>query len=236
MKYAILSDIHANLQALAAVLDDGKAQQCTHYACLGDIVGNGGKPKECLQIIREMGMTCVRGNFDDYCLKPELDRDFKPQAAGNVKWTRSQLSVDDLDWLRCLELVRNLDGFTIVHATLDCPQRWCYAFNQVDAAANFAFQNTPVCFFGHTHVPIAFSREQTPERRTINGGTYSKFHVDAGKKYFVNPGSVGQPRDNNPKAAYAIYDLEGEIVELRRVDYDIAGAQNDIPPENRTLN
>jgi len=233
MKYAILSDIHANLKALAAVLDDSNAQKCTHYVCLGDIVGYGGKPKECSKIIRDTAMKCVKGNVDEYCSsETTLDR-FPPKSAIVVEWTREQLNEADREWLRNLPFVAKADGFTLVHATLDTPQRWQYIFNTLDAEPSFFYQETSVCFFGHTHVPLAFVREASPTGNQVRGGTYSKFKVDPSKKYFVNVGSVGQPRDNNPKAAYVVYDMDEATIELRRVDYDIAGAQNDIPPENR---
>ena len=114
-------------------------------------------------------------------------------------------------------------NFTIVHATLDAPQRWGYVFDKLAAAASFPYQNTQVCFFGHTHVPVAFMRDTV-----VRGGTYSKFKIDPAKKYFINVGAVGQPRDNNPKAAYVIYDMDAGTIELRRLEYDIATAQKKI--------
>ena len=111
----------------------------------------------------------------------------------------------------------------VVHATLDAPQRWGYVFDKLAAAASFTYQNTAVCFFGHTHVPVAFMRDSV-----VRGGTYSKFKVEAGKKYFVNVGAVGQPRDNNPKAAYVVYDVYEGTIEIRRLEYDIAAAQKKI--------
>ena len=114
-------------------------------------------------------------------------------------------------------------NFTIVHATLDGPDRWGYVFDKLAAAASFTYQNTSVCFFGHTHVPVAFVRDSM-----VRGGTYSKFKLEPGKKYFVNVGAVGQPRDNNPKSAYVVYDVAEGTIELRRLDYDIAAAQKKI--------
>jgi predicted phosphodiesterase len=237
MKYAIISDIHANLQALNAVLEDSKVQGCTHYACLGDTVGYGGRPKECLEIIRDMGMPCVKGNFDEYCSSGEKPDGFNPLAAKSVEWTRSKLSAEERAWMSSLPLVALVDGFTMVHATLDGPQRWGYAFNKLDAAASFPYLETTVCFFGHTHVPLVFMRETSASGQpVVKGGTCTKFNIERNKKYFVNPGSVGQPRDNNPKAAYATYDMDQQAIEVRRLEYDIASAQSDIPPENRKLN
>jgi len=223
MKFAIIADIHANLEALQVVLEDTKSQKVTQYACLGDIVGYNANPKECLDIIREMGMPVVKGNHDEYCSSEDSLDGFNPAAAEAVNWTRRQLTVDDRQWLRDLKYQRMVTSFTIVHATLDAPQRWGYVFDKLAAAASFTYQNTGLCFFGHTHVPVAFMRDAI-----VRGGTYSKFKVEAGKKYFVNVGAVGQPRDNNPKAAYVIYDVHEGMIELRRLEYDIAKAQKKI--------
>ena len=220
MKYALLADIHANLEALDAVLRDQKAQGCTHMACLGDIVGYGADPKECVDIIRALNIPVVKGNHDEYVGTDVPLGVFNPNMAKMIAWTRSQLTEDDRRWLRELKYVRIINGFAIVHATLDGPQRWGYVFDKLAADASFTYQNPDVCFFGHTHVPVAFIRDTV-----VRGGTYSKFKVDAGRKYFINPGSVSQSRDGVAKATYAIYDLEARTVELRRVDYDIAKAQ-----------
>jgi predicted phosphodiesterase len=223
MKYAIIADIHANLEALQVVLQDIQDQKCTHTVCLGDVVGYNANPKECLDIVRSMNIPCVKGNHDEYCSVDENLEGFNPHAAEAVQWTRQQLSEEDRKWLRDLKYLRLVASFTMVHATLDVPQRWAYVFNKLDAAASFTYQNTSVCFFGHTHVPMAFVRDSV-----VRGGTYSKFKVEPGKKYFVNVGSVGQSRDGVAKATYAIYDMAEGTIELRRLDYDIPTAQKKI--------
>lgn len=223
MKYALIADIHANLEAFEVVLADAKEQKCTHYACVGDVVGYNANPKECLDIVRSMGMPCVKGNHDEYCSSEEDLEGFNPHAAEAVNWTRRQLSTEDRQWLRDLKYVRLVASFSMVHATLDGPQRWGYVFDKLAAAASFTYQNTSVCFFGHTHVPVAFVRDSM-----VRGGTYSKFRVEPGKKYFVNVGAVGQPRDGNPKCGYVVYDMDEGTIELRRLDYDIAKAQKKI--------
>lgn len=223
MKFAIIADIHGNLDAFQVVLEDAKKQQVTHYACLGDVVGYNANPKECLDIVRAMNMPCVKGNHDEYCSSEEHLEGFNPAAAEAVNWTRTQLSDEDRQWLRDLKYTRMVTNFTIVHATLDGPQRWGYVFDKLAAAASFTYQNTSVCFFGHTHVPVAFMKDSV-----VRGGTYSKFKTEPGKKYFVNVGAVGQPRDNNPKAAYVLYDTVDGTIEIRRLDYDIAAAQKKI--------
>jgi predicted phosphodiesterase len=223
MRYAVIADIHANLEALEVVLNDAKEQRCTHYCCVGDVVGYNANPKECLDIVRGMGMPCVKGNHDEYCsIEGDLEG-FNPHAAEAVNWTRKQLSDEDRKWLRELKYVRLVASFTVVHATLDGPQRWGYVFDRLAAAASLTYQNTAVCFFGHTHVPLAFIRDSV-----VRGGTYSKFHVEQGKKYFVNVGAVGQPRDGDPRAGYVVYDMIDQTIELRRLNYDIAKAQQKI--------
>ena len=223
MKYAVIADIHANLEAFEVVLNDAKEQKCTHYCCVGDVVGYNANPKECLEIVRTMGMPVVKGNHDEYCSSEEDLEGFNPHAAEAVNWTRKQLLPDDRKWLRELKYIRLVASFTMVHATLDGPQRWGYVFDRLAAAASFTYQNTSVCFFGHTHVPLAFVRDSV-----VRGGTYSKFRVEPGKKYFVNVGAVGQPRDGNPKCGYVVYDLDDQSIELRRLDYDIPKAQKKI--------
>jgi predicted phosphodiesterase len=220
MKYAVFGDIHSNLEAFTVVLQDAKEQRVTHYCCVGDIVGYNANPKECLKIVRDLNMPCVKGNHDEYCSTDETLEGFNPHAAEAVNWTRKQLDDSDKAFLRENKYVRLVASFSMVHATLDGPQRWGYVFDKLAAAASFTYQNTPVCFFGHTHVPVAFIRDSV-----VRGGTYSKFRVEPGRKYFVNVGSIGQPRDGNPLAAYVIYDMDEGSIELRRLEYDIATAQ-----------
>ena len=222
MKYAVMADIHANLEALRAALGDAKGQGCTKFAFVGDFVGYGPDPKACIDVVRAMNAPCVKGNFDEYCDDCPLDG-FNPTAVKAIQWTRGQLTEEDRQWLQNLEYVRTVEGFTIVHATLAEPARWQYVFDKISAAESFNHQKSQVCFFGHTHVPVAFIRDSH-----LRGGSYSKFKIESGKKYFVNGGSVGQPRDNNPDAAYVIYDLDKGMIELRRVPYDFTETQRKI--------
>jgi diadenosine tetraphosphatase ApaH/serine/threonine PP2A family protein phosphatase len=223
MKFAIIADVHANLEAFQAVLGDAKEQRCTHYDFLGGFVGYCADPKACIDIVRAMNAPCVKGNHDEYCATDLPLDGMNANATKAVRWTRKQLAADDREWLRNLPFVRKVEDFTIVHATLDRPELWQYVFDRLAAVASLAHQDTQVCFFGHTHVPMAFVRD-----KVIHGGTYTKFKVEPGKTYFVNPGAAGQPRDNNPKAAYAIYDRDERTIELRRCVYDIATTQKKI--------
>lgn len=220
MKYAIIADIHGNIDALQVALEDIRAQNATHIVCLGDVVGYNARPRECLQIVRDMGIPCVKGNHDEYCSSEDHLEGFNPHAADAVHWTRNQLTDEDKKWLRELKYSRMAANFTMVHATLDAPERWGYVFDKLAAAASFPYQTTQMCFFGHTHVPVAFMRDTV-----VRGGTYSKFKIDPAKKYFINVGAIGQPRDNNPKSAYVLFDMDAGTIELRRLEYDIAAAQ-----------
>jgi predicted phosphodiesterase len=224
MKYAIIADIHANLEAFNTVLADIKAQNCTHVACLGDVVGYNANPKECLDMVRAMNIPVVKGNHDEYCSTENDLEGFNPHAAEAINWTRDQLTPEDRQWLRDLKYMRLVTSFTLVHATLDQPQRWGYVFDKLAAAASFTYQNTAICFFGHTHVPLAFVRDAGQ----VKGGTYSKFKIEPAKKYFINVGSVGQSRDGVPKATYVVYDMQEQSIELRRLDYDMATTQKKI--------
>lgn len=219
-KYAVLGDIHGNLEALTVVLEDAKSRGVTHYVCVGDIVGYNANPAECIEIVRELDCLTVRGNHDHYCSHDECLEDFHPLAANVVDWTRRQLSGDQIDYLRKRRMTASVSGFTIVHSTLDMPEKWGYVFDSLEADANFNYQSTAVCFHGHTHVPIVYEKQG---RVTIN--LAAKIDVAIGRKYFVNVGSIGQPRDGDPRASYVTYDIKKRTIEFHRLAYDIAKAQ-----------
>ena len=214
MKYAITADIHANLPALTAVLRDIEQQGCDRIVCAGDVVGYGFQPRECLKIVREKFFACVRGNHDEYAASDEYLSRFNESAARSLYWTREQLDQEERRWLSHLPLLQELDGFTLVHANLEAPQRWGYVFESIEATASLSHQKTPVCFHGHTHIPILFTADHD-----VQGSPYTKFEVVPRKKYFVNVGSVGQPRDHSSDAAYVIYDLKQQTIELRRIPF-----------------
>lgn len=221
--YAVIGDIHANIDSLTSVLADARKNGATHYLCVGDIVGYNAAPAECLDVIRELKCVCVGGNHDHYCSFDDDLSGFHPLAADAVDWTRRQLSAEQQKFLSDLKLVERVGNITLVHSTLDMPEMWGYVFENLEAEASFNYQVTTVCFFGHTHVPLAFEKKSE-----IAGGIYSKIKIQIGCKYFINVGSVGQPRDGDPRAAYVIYNLEKREVELHRVSYDIAAAQKRI--------
>ena len=222
MKIAILGDIHANAEALYVVLADAKREQVDQYLCVGDIVGYGSDPKECIQIIRDgLKCPCVLGNHDLLAFADLSKMNFNPNAAERIAWTREQLDADDKKYLSSLPLVLRVHNFTIVHATLDLPQSWAYVFDRLAAASSMSNQETQICFFGHTHVPLAFIKEGPV--RTEHG--WSSIGIKEGCRYFINVGSVGQPRDGNPKTGYVIYDTDAQRVTIKRLDYDIEAAR-----------
>ena len=223
-KYAILGDIHANLPALRTVLEDARSQSATDFVCVGDVVGYNASPGECVDIVRELGAITVQGNHDHYCASREPLDDFHPLAASVVEWTRRQLSEDQAAWLRALDYKKIIPGalFAIVHSTFDMPSLWGYVFDAIDAEAHFVYQMTPLCFHGHTHVPVVFEKKGQSEATRMAPTT---FQVPFGRKYFINVGSVGQPRDGDPRASYVLYDTKTRTVEFRRLEYDLAETQ-----------
>lgn len=223
MRFAIFSDLHANLEATEAVLQDARDYKCTHFVCLGDIVGYNANPHECVALVKEMECPVVKGNHDEQACLGASSRGFNDLAEQAINWTREHLTDEDKQWLSKLRMARQVRDFTIVHATLDTPSEWGYVINNLDAVASFTYQHTTVCFFGHTHVPGAFVRDDGVRRIKID-----KLTIDPAKKYFINAGSVGQPRDGDWRAAYCIYSIEQNEVEQRRVKYDLETAQKKI--------
>ncbi len=223
MKYAVFGDIHANLEALQAVLADAANEGCTHHVCLGDVVGYNANPADCVKIVREMDCPVVKGNHDEEASIESTLEALNPLAAHALRWTRENLNEEDLDWLRSMKMVRQVRDFTIVHATLDSPAGWGYVTNKFDAMASFSYQFTPVCFHGHTHTPRIYVKDGSVEAVAADS-----IQIESGRKYFINVGSVGQPRDGDWRPAYAIYDADNQEVAIRRLEYDLASAQQKI--------
>ncbi|MGA0853915.1 MAG: metallophosphoesterase family protein, partial [Luteolibacter sp.] len=180
-------------------------------------------PVACLEMVRAMGCPVVRGNHDDDASNERSLESLSPAAADAMQWTREQLNDEQKQWLRRLRMVRQVEDFTIVHSTLDQPGNWGYIYTPHDAMANFPFQFTQVCFHGHTHRPNVFVK--SAQVTTIPPETVT---IEPGSKYFINAGSVGQPRDGDWRACYAIYDPELRLVVFRRVEYDLLKAQEKI--------
>jgi len=223
MRIALFADIHANLEALEAVLADAEAHGATDYVCLGDIVGYNADPAACLERVRAMGCPVVKGNHDEDASGTHSLEAMNPVAAAALQWTREQLSDEQRQWLRRLRMVRQVEDFTVVHSTLDQPANWNYVTNRFDAMANFSYQFTQVCFHGHTHVPRVYVKTDKVQEVPAD-----QVAIEDGAKYFINIGSVGQPRDGDWRASYVLYDLESRVIYFRRIEYDIATTQQKI--------
>ncbi|HEU5315301.1 MAG TPA: metallophosphoesterase family protein [Chloroflexota bacterium] len=237
MRCAILSDVHGNLDALEAVLADAMQLGAVEELwCLGDLVGYGPQPNECVALLRERGAKCVAGNHDWAAIGKMDTADFNPEATEAALWTGQQLSEENrvyLDALPAQLLAGAASEFTLVHGSPREPI-WEYLTHVSVARLNFDYFHTPYCLVGHTHVPLVFQRpqasEKVPQYRTLVPTTTAPVRLGA-HRLIVNPGSVGQPRDGNPHAAYMVYDSTAEggdgagTLTMRRVEYPVAAVQ-----------
>jgi len=224
VQYAILSDIHGNLEALRAVLDDC-AGVADAVLCLGDTVGYGADPVPCVELVADRAQVVVGGNHEHGVAGRLRLAWFNRHARAAAEWTREQLDDDHRAWLGALPLVHEVADATLVHASPVQPEEWDYLITAEDGFAAFGHFATRWCFVGHSHVPGAWSLGSAgPEHHP--GAV--RLSTERGRRYLVNVGSVGQPRDRDPRAAYALWDAEAGRVEIRRVAYDVAGARRKI--------
>lgn len=226
MRVLVISDVHANLAALEAVLADAQGDYDAVW-CLGDSVGYGPEPNECVTRIRELGAIAVVGNHDWAALSRMDVEDFNPVAKRAVLWTREQLSAENTAWLGSLPAQPLVQGaFTLTHGSPRDPV-WEYILYPATAAANYASFATAFCLVGHTHIPMLYVQQPETERkvRSLAPVFGRRIALGGGWRIILNPGSVGQPRDNDPRSAYAILDTEAETWEARRVAYPIEVTQ-----------
>jgi len=221
MRYGILGDVHSNLSALRAVLECLERDVVDVVLSVGDIVGYGAAPEECIGVLRELEVAAVKGNHDAACVG-EIDASyFNPMARAAVDWTRGRLGRADLEWLRALPMVLHFSDCSVAHGTLSSPEKYEYIQSVEDADPSLDAMHTPVCFVGHTHVPVAMLRMTSDPSRTAYT-LEPQLDLDELSRALVNVGSVGQPRDEDPRAAYGLYDSDLAKVWVRRVEYDIA--------------
>jgi predicted phosphodiesterase len=218
MRMAIISDIHSNLEALGRVLEDVRHQRVEETVCLGDLVGYGPNPNECVEMVRKACSHVVAGNHDHAAVGQTALETFNPHARLAVEWTRKHLLPEHRDYLKHLHYTRHRKEITLVHATPHEPKQWHYLFDWRDLRVNFRAFHGRYCFIGHTHLPLAFIQGQG-ERLYFNRNAVVP--IEEGYRYLVNVGSVGQPRDGNPAASYAIFDDSGPAIEFRRVPYPV---------------
>ncbi|MFA5357050.1 MAG: metallophosphoesterase family protein [Candidatus Omnitrophota bacterium] len=224
MRYGIFSDIHSNLEALDAVTRAYQGEGIDKYLCVGDIVGYAANPVECIRRVRELGAVIVAGNHD-WASVGLLSVDYFNQFAREAAvWTGNMLDEDSRNFLKEIPLVYKGDGLTLAHGTLDDPGDFNYMLDPYAASLTFALLETVICFVGHTHVPGVFIESKEGILCKEGGNTV----IEKGNKYIINTGSVGQPRDEDPRAAYCIYDTDKKSVEIKRTSYDIQGARESI--------
>ena len=234
--FAIISDIHANIDALEAVFADIDQQGIKEILCLGDIVGYGAAPAECLWLVRKRCKATVIGNHDAYTLVDLNDYKLEKRVGDGIRHAQKALTTEERKWLRSLPLNLEVGSMTIVHATLHHPDSFEYLRGWDDFLMHFEKQRTPVSFFGHTHRPeVALLSGDLDLGFGIPGE--GEILLDRARACAINVGSVGQPRDGSRRATYGIYDPKEHSFTLRRVDYDIERAAQRIldaglPEEN----
>ena len=224
MTTVLLSDIHANLEALEAVLAEVDARRPERILCLGDVVGYGASPNECLELVRDRCDLVLLGNHDAASSGgPEAAR-FNVYARAAAEWTAKTLTREHREYLQKLPLTSTQGSFFCVHASPATPRDWEYLLDRFDAEPQFAYFTEPVCYIGHTHQPAIFLADPEGTKSLPVGTT----RLTPGRRYIVNVGSVGQPRDRDPRACFVVLrDGSGEI-EYVRVPYDVEAAQKKI--------
>ncbi|HNY31809.1 MAG TPA: metallophosphoesterase family protein [Fibrobacteria bacterium] len=222
MRYGIYSDIHGNLEALQAVLDSMNALGVKKRICLGDLVGYCANPNECIDLIREQSDMVILGNHDSVALGRESSENFNFYARRAIEWTRENLTPKSMEFLQKLSYMENEGELCFVHASPRSPADWYYVTSLDDAVDAFSFFRQRICFVGHTHWPVIVVMEGEQSFRICDTLSYT---LEKGQRMLVNVGSVGQPRDRNPQACWAICDSDTLSVEIVRVSYDIAKAQ-----------
>jgi diadenosine tetraphosphatase ApaH/serine/threonine PP2A family protein phosphatase len=223
MRCAILADIHSNATALMAVLEDADRRGgVDELWVLGDVVGYGPDPHRCLEILRGFKWVGVVGNHDLASIEKTGLAGFDPDAAQAIRWTMRQISTEDVLFLTRLEPMVETHGFTLVHGSPRQPV-WEYIVSLGSAMENFACFRTPYCLVGHTHIPMGFKKEADG----VSAMTLSENigQVLGKVPLIINPGSVGQPRDHDPRASYATFDSDSDVFRIHRVVYDIAAVR-----------
>ena len=221
MKYAILSDIHANAEQLRRVLADAAAQQIDRVVVLGDVVGYGPQPAEALALVRQTAHVVLAGNHDDAVSARQGAADFIDLAGDAVARHREQLDDADIGWLRTLPYTAEIDGALAAHGDFTDPKAFNYIGTADDARASFAATDARLLFVGHTHVPGIFVTGQSGQVYRLEA---QDFALEDGKRYIVNPGSVGYPREENGVclSTYVIYDSAAQTVAFRRLPFSVA--------------
>ncbi len=226
MKIALISDLHGNLEALNVVVNNIRKQSIKKIICLGDLVGYGANPNECIEIVSEVAEIVIAGNHDWAVLDKTDYSNFNPVAKAAIEWTKKNTKTKNLEYLNRLAIsaTTKSESFLLVHSTPKDPEKWHYLFDVRDFEFQLNYFEEKCCFIGHSHEPLFFNfRGSTGELCAKN-----PLKLEKKCRYIINVGSIGQPRDYDPRAAYMIVDTNSETVELIRLPYDIPTAQKKI--------
>ena len=223
MRLAIISDIHANLEALTAILQDIDDQNVDQIYCLGDVVGYGADPAACLELVRKRCTDVLMGNHEHAVLGLLSPANLNDIARNSLSWTANQLRDEHKSFITTFKTDLVIDKLHLVHASPWEPTKWHYVLTNKAVVKALETARTNLCLIGHTHLPVIFSQAEDGSVRKRIG---HDFLPDPDQKYIVNTGSVGQPRDNDPRACYLIFDSKAYEITYRRVEYDIALAQS----------
>lgn len=223
MRILVISDIHANDTAFEAVLRHSEGDWDFVW-CLGDVVGYGPDPNECVERLKTLPQLCLAGNHDWAALNRLDVKTFNPDARRAVEWTQDTLTAENTEFLEHLPVTFVIGDYTLVHASPREPI-WEYILEPSVAALNFPHFETPYCFVGHTHQPVIYTMDEDESSAQSNPPRYNESRTLNGQRQIINPGSIGQPRDQNPDAAYGILDVTSGVFEHRRIPYNIRAVQ-----------
>ncbi|MBM3989876.1 MAG: metallophosphoesterase [Planctomycetes bacterium] len=220
MKYGVLGDIHGNISALEVAVARLTKLGARRFISVGDVVGYGAAPAECIELLRQIGSHVVQGNHDAAVSGGLGLAYFNPFAKDAVRWTRGQLDKEALDWLDNLPLTLELEDCAVAHGTFHQPERFDYVLEARDAEPSLQALNRSVCFVGHSHIPIAVLRlRDDPERTAYSHDAC--LDLSECERALVNVGSVGQPRDEDSRTAFALFDSDADTVRILREEYDV---------------
>jgi len=222
MKLALISDIHSNLEALEAVLKDIESQQVERIHCLGDVVGYGCDPVACVNLVAEHCDVKLMGNHEYAAIGVLPEAAMNIHARQSIHWTISHLSDREISLIAGFDMTAEQDDRLLVHASPFEPDEWHYILTPIEAAEAFEHNESRLVFHGHTHLPVVFCLTPAGRIRTVAA---HDFDPDEESRYLINVGSVGQPRDNDPRACYVVYDTKEDAIGYRRVEYDISATQ-----------
>lgn len=225
MLYGVFSDVHSNYEALEVVLDYLKSRQAQAYICCGDLVGYGPQPNECVEAVSALAnLRCVSGNHDLAVTGAMSLKWFNSYARAVIETTRAEISSRCLEFLKSLPPLIEESSFTVVHGS-PCKPAEEYLLTGEQYLENSEGWSVSPCFIGHSHVPVWFSQKGVRFPRVEFMEPGFRFFLEAGSRYMINPCSVGQPRDRNPKASCGLYDSEKDCFELVRLEYPVARTQ-----------